>query len=1027
MTESMLNALMQLFAIITSINKDVVSVLSRNFVDSYLSQQFSSKLAAKYLKIFEEDLRRLESSTRKKESKRTASLSVKLMTICMQINKELHVKNKFLILFSLIQFTKHFERYSYSETEFKQTITDAVKTIADGLMINQEDFDNCWYFITDHFYKVPNKDQILVVSEDRSFSFTEINHLHKDKLNGQIFFLEILQAALYIYYYVGEDRLESNSKYIFPKKIYIMPKGSAIRGADIIPVYYSDIITSFLRKRELKPINFQALNIDFKFRKSMDGIQKFSFSAESGQLVGIMGGSGTGKSTLLKVLNGSYELDGGKVLINGYDIQLEKEKVEGIIGYVPQDDLLIEELTVYQNLYYNAKLCFGNISEEKIGELINKTLYNLDLHQIKYLQVGTHLNRFISGGQRKRLNIALELIREPYILFVDEPTSGLSSTDSENVMQLLKEQALHGKLVMVNIHQPSSILFKLLDELLILDTGGHPVYYGNPHESLTYLKKIARRVDAAENECELCGNIHTDDILQIIEAKQVNELGEFTQERQISPKDWYKLFLQNIQPKLKSNTDRNKITENLFNKPGLISQFITFSIRNFLSKVANKQYLILVSLIPPLLAVILGYFTKYTSGTDFNPTEYVFSRNENLPAYIFMSVIVALFIGMIISAEEIIKDRKILERESFLNLSRISYLNSKIVFLFFLSAIQMLIFVVLGNFILQIKGLTFSYWLVLFSAACLAVMLGLNISASLKSVIAIYINIPFILVPFILLSGVIVKYDKLHYNVTSHEFVPVIGDLMPSRWAYEALMVNQFKNNKYQKHFFNTDQQIGNLTYKLDYLIPELYNKLDDTKRFLKEGNRIEAEKNIKIMSNSFEDLSRELRPQNSLVFNIDHYNENVIRDTKFYLEKLKVPLAKRISSLNYEKDRIINELKDHGMSRKDIVRLKKDYHNIRVSDLVLSTNELRKTDEYKDKLIQKAVPIYKYPASNFGRAHFFSGKKTVGYLNIDTLVFNIIVIWIMIFFLYTMLIADIIKKSILFLNTVLHKNKIKK
>ena len=155
---------------------------------------------------------------------------------------------------------------------------------------------------------------------------------------------------------------------------------------------------------------------------------------------------------------------------------------------MPQDDLLIEELTIYQNLYYNARLCLDNFPESKIIEIVHKILDDLDLYDIKDLKVGNPLKTIISGGQRKRVNIALELIREPSILFVDEPTSGLSSTDSENVMMLLKELAMKGKLVVVNIHQPSSDLFKLFDQLVVLDKGGYPAYAGNPVEGIIYFK-----------------------------------------------------------------------------------------------------------------------------------------------------------------------------------------------------------------------------------------------------------------------------------------------------------------------------------------------------------------------------------------------------------------------------------------------------------------------------------------------------------------------------------------------------------
>ncbi len=117
-------------------------------------------------------------------------------------------------------------------------------------------------------------------------------------------------------------------------------------------------------------------------------------------------------------------------------------------------------------------------------------LNSIGLYEAKDLKVGSPLEKTISGGQRKRLNIALELIREPSVLFVDEPTSGLSSRDSENIMDLLKELALKGKVIFVVIHQPSSDIFKMFDKLLILDLGGRPIYYGNPVDGVLYFKSF---------------------------------------------------------------------------------------------------------------------------------------------------------------------------------------------------------------------------------------------------------------------------------------------------------------------------------------------------------------------------------------------------------------------------------------------------------------------------------------------------------------------------------------------------------
>jgi len=1004
----MLQSLMKLFAIIASINKDTVSVLAWNFVDSYLNQQFSANLAKKYLQLFEESYNKLEKSVQDKDSKRTSLLSVKIISICQQINEELHLGSKFQILLSLIQFVKYFDTNVVFQTVFKQSIRDAVQTISEGLMINQDDYENSWSFIADKFYAVPGKDKLLVVSDDPEIRFSEINHLQKSDLNGQVFVLKIEQANLFLFYYLGEEKLEINGRYIFPKYVYILPKGAAIRGENISPVYYSDIIAAYLKTSKSEKVILHADQIEFKFKNSETGIHTFSFQAESGQLMGIMGGSGTGKSTLLKVLNGSLKLNSGSVLINGYDLQRDRDMLEGIIGYVPQDDLLIAELTVYQNLYYNAKLCFGNLSTEEIKENVAKILHELDLYHIKDLLVGSPLNKYISGGQRKRLNIALELIREPQILFIDEPTSGLSSTDSENVLQLLKDQALKGKLVIVSIHQPSSDLFKLFDKLLIMDKGGYPVYYGNPMESLIWFKKMSRRVDSDEIECSACGNVQTEDILKILEEKKVDEFGEYTEERKTPPKVWYERFLKELQGKSAVDFKESKPPEKAFVIPNKIRQFVTFSIRNFLSKITDHQYLILAFGITPLLAVVLGYFTKYCSGTESNPTAYVFSNNENIPAYLFMCVIVALFVGMIISAEEIIRDRKILERESFLNLSRTAYLNSKIIFLLFLSALQMALFVIIGNFILEIKGLNFNYWLVLFSTAMFAIMLGLNISASLKSVIAIYITIPFILVPFILLAGTIVDYDKLHYKVAAAEFVPLVGDIMPSKWAYEALVVNQFLNNKYQMHFNEIDSKIENRSYELDYLIPEIIRKIRDAE-FAIENNSEEASGIVQSISVAISEI--EGAQDAPVSFEGELPGKTYFTKLKMYLENLKVMLSGEIGSLKYEKDRIFEEMVSDGLSMKQIADLKRTYYNNAVANLALNTNNLKKVYEYQGKLIRKATPVFKQPDSKLGRAHFYAGMKQLGDMKIQTLWFNIAVLWIMTLVMYGVLAGDLGRK----------------
>jgi len=1013
MNESMLHSLMHLFAIIAGINRDTIFSLARNFVESYLNNQFSQKLAEKYIAIFEYYFNEIEATDNQEREKKASVLSVKILTICNDINRELHVRNKFQILLSLLQFNKYFESYSIEESEFAQSISDAVETIAEGLLITQEEYQNCKAFITDRFYKVPDKDRILVISDDKSLHFTEIKHVYRDGLNGNILVLQIRRADTYLFYYTGAEKLELNGKYIFPRHVYFLPRGSTIKGKGIISLYYSDITSSFHKDSSKQPISFLVREISFKFRNSENGIQSFSFYGESGQLIGIMGGSGTGKSTLLKVLNGSLVPDNGSIFINGHDLHTRIEGMEGIIGYIPQDDLLIEELTVHSNLYFNAKLCLDNLEEKIISQKVDDLLTDLDLFDVRNLKVGSPLKKYISGGQRKRLNIALELIREPHILLVDEPTSGLSSTDSENVMYLLKEQSVKGKLVMVNIHQPSSDLFKMFDKLIVLDKGGYPVYIGNPVEAIVYFKQMIDRVDALESECPGCGNINPEEILQIIEARDVNESGEYIQQRKIQPAMWYRMYLNNIQSKLNFNYLREKLPVNPFRIPGFIKQLIIFSKRNLLAKLADRQYMMISLLVAPVLAIILGFFTKYVSGTETDYHEYIFSKNENLPAYLFMSVIVALFLGMIVSAEEIIKDRKILERESFLHLSRSSYLLSKILFLFSLSAIQMITFVLIGNYILEIRDLTLNYWIILFSTSCFANLLGLNISDGLKSVVAIYIIVPFLLVPQILLAGVIVKFDKLHFTVAAYENVPLAGDAMASRWAYEALAVNQFRNHKYQKYFFEIEQVESNISYELYHLIPGILEKIDDTQGYLRsDPKNPKIQRNSEIIYSSLLDIR--IHPLQNLPDQKNHLmNIQTLDSIRIQLADIKNSLSRMREKVLLGKDTIQMELIRQLGSREKMIALKQTHYNDNLADLVLNQNELRKVTESKHKLIRKMEPVYQIPSSNAGRAHFFSAVKMLGHYQMETVCFNIIILWIMSLILYISLRFSWLRKII--------------
>ncbi len=1009
MTEHILNIQIKLFAYITSFCNEREAFYAKSFIEVFLVQQFTVNTVNSKIDLFDEELTEYKKNNNKSFDE-AATITKQILTFCTELNSELLPQQKYHLLLYLFEFIK-----IQQDNTSLSVIRKSFDEVATLFKINPVEFEDLKCFVFDQLHNISDKKSLLIVSGLKFAGRSGIKYIFKAHLKGQLVIIKNNSINAYLFKINGNDQLTLNDWHLYQHHVYFFQKGLAIRCADIQPVYYSDIEQYFAEIVPEKEIEFKIDSIEYRFNETLVGMHKFSISAYSGQMNAVVGGSGTGKTTLMNLMNGTLQPNSAQILVNNFDIHTHKDKIRGLIGFVPQDDLLFEELTVFENLYYNAKLCFGNLTDEEIIEKTEQTLKTLELFDIKHLKVGSALNKLISGGQRKRLNIALELIREPAILFIDEPTSGLSSADSLKMVDLLKQQALKGKLVFMNIHQPSSAIFKNFDKLLILDRGGYPIYWGNPVESLSYFKQNLNLVDAEQNECLACGNVNPDDILQLIEYKQINKDGVESELRKFEPENWYELFINKVEENVEAGKKTyNNLVENKFNPPSNLKQFLIFSKRNLMSKLANKQYMLISLLETPLLAMILGFFLRQTNVITHL---YNFSENENLPSYLFMSIIVAMFIGMIVSSEEIVKDRTILKREAFLSLSHSAYINSKVFYLLLLSSIQMLTYVILGNLILEIKGMTFGYFIVLWSVACFANVLGLVISNSLKTVIAIYITIPFLLIPQILLAGVVVNFDKLHHWVASQETVPVISDLMASRWAYEALAVNQFKNNDYEQFIFDVESKISDAVYRTNFVIPELYKMLTDCETFISQKDNSQAlqttENKLNIITNQLI-IERNLLTSNDLKLidslTVQNISQNAIKELYAMVDKQMRYFAKLSNDLQMERQRIIKEIvKNKGKAY--FVNLKQQYFNDKLSEVVLNSNDLVNILNLDNKLIRKFQPIFQLPENKMGRAHFYSPVKRIGNYYVDTFWFNISVIWLMTIGLYIMLLRNIFSK----------------
>ena len=1014
MSARILRALMQLFALIAK--DEIGSESGRKVVKVFLELQLNKELVLEYLKVFDTYFAEYHGAANEQDEKRKKRISrssVKILKICMAINAELTQKQKVIVLFRLLEFVNSNGSIDGQELDF-------VNTVSDSFNIEDKEFLRCLHFVKATPQDEQDSENILIVNNQKEPSQNRAHHVYLESFHGEIRVLNIRSVNLYVFRYFGSETLFINGQPVRTGRVNILSQGSSIRTSGVSPVYYSDIVGRFMRATVDYDLVFEADNIEFVFPGGKKGLHTLNHREHSGQLLGIMGASGAGKSTLLNILNGTAKPSAGAVKINGVNIYTEPEKVKGLIGYISQDDLLIEDLTVFENLYYNAKLCFEGINEYKLTKMVMSTLKNLGLYEIKDLKVGSPLNKKISGGQRKRLNIALELIREPSILFVDEPTSGLSSRDSENIMDLLKELALKGKLVYVVIHQPSSDIYKMFDKLMILDTGGYPVYYGNPIDAISYFKAQINDVTSEDVECYNCGNVNPEQVFNIIEGKVLDEYGQLTQARRVKPVDWNEKFLKSgkLEAELSKTNGVGGELPKAAKIPSKLAQFMVFITRDVRSKLADSQYMLINFLETPILAVMLAGLVKYFANDEVG---YLFRENDNIPAYMFMCVVVALFFGLTVSAEEIIKDRKILKREKFLNLSRSSYLVSKIMIMFFISLVQTLSFVVIGNAILEIQGMNMSYFLVLFSTACFANMLGLNISATFRNAVTIYILIPFLIIPQLLLSGVIVEFDKLNPGFSSDEFVPLAGEVMASKWAYEALAVHQFKDNAYQADLFEFDKAISEATFRKDYWIPELKKKVillgDDTLTDKKKKYTINLIRREIEKENEF---NTERPFINVSQLTVDQFTPELLAELRTHLDNLSRYYVKKRNNIDAQKDAVIASKIQTPEERDAFNLLRDENYNESLGDLVLNSADFYRIIERNGKFIQRLHPIYQDPmGSNLLRSHFLAPRKVLFGQYIDTYWANLLVIWLMSITLMLTLYFDVLSKLLDFLGSL--------
>jgi hypothetical protein len=558
------------------------------------------------------------------------------------------------------------------------------------------------------------------------------------------------------------------------------------------------------------------------------------------------------------------------------------------------------------------------------------------------------------------------------------------------VILLLKEQTLKGKLIVVNIHQPSSDVYKLFDRLWLLDKGGYPVFDGNPIDAITYFKETANYVDAETSTCPTCGNVNPEIVLNIIDEKALNNAGELSDERKMTPQNWHELYLKNREEMPKPTVFNMPQSDQ--KKPNALKQFAIFLHRNIKTKITNVQYLSITLSIAPLLAVICALLTRFSP-----PEGYSVMNNKNLVSYFFMAVIVATFTGMSGSAEEIIKDRALLKRERFLNLSYGSYIWSKIIYMAGVSLVQTLLFIVVGNTIMGLHGLFFTWWLILFLTALLASLTGLLLSQCLNSVVAIYICIPLLLIPQILLCGLVVSFSDLTPKSTTGN-VPLIGDVIPSRWSFEALAVTSFTDNAYERNFFLSDKEKYETQYYNIGVLYELQSQLETMKSEQQTGKEVNPE-HLEVIKTNLPLLTSYCK--------MDAYEGDWSYSSLYdYMKEAENLLTERSNRITLLADKqTARFVKENG---KDVLlQLKRDNYNLQLEDCVIGMENQRMLDVIDNHIVARTGLVFLTPLSHNGRAPFYSSEKIIGDWHIKTIWFNLSVLLLMSIIVTWMLLTD--------------------
>lgn len=412
----------------------------------------------------------------------------------------------------------------------------------------------------------------------------------------------------------------------------------------------------------------------------------------------------------------------------------------------------------------------------------------------------------------------------------------------------------------------------------------------------------------------------------------------------------------------------------------------------------SKGYLLINILQAPVIAVILAFVLHSYEIDVTNKFGYTFYSNPNITFYFFCLAIIFQYLGISMGSGEISRDLKF---SSGIIGHGIKYFGNKLLVLSLIAGIQAFLFVLIGNLWLEVRGMLLSFWIILTSSAITAILIGLLVNYLLKNRPIVNTIIALVIVAQIFLGGYLMNSRNINPVLSPIEFTPVVSDLMPAKWVYEGMVVKQFRDNKYEKLFYEFDQERSNAGFLSNFWAKQLMNKLYTVKK-LHDNPGDNEEQLIYQLNLINNELNGRLQK---------HLSDKTIREDYKYLDKLYVNSIDTTTINQVEK--LINSLSNYYSNQyreayiqADEIRsrigidslqeLQRNYANEELRTLVTNRNSYRKQLEHKGRLMHISDDIYRIPESKLGRAHLYAPMKRIGGLTIHTYWFNLIAIWFM-------------------------------